>query len=121
MKNILIIEDDQNLAKQTSGVINYFLPEINVCFAMDKTGALNALREKIFFLITLDGNLLNGDHGRDILKEMTTAQKSRTVVHSGEEEFISQCQKNGIMTIKKGDDSFMEKIEEIIFALELRA
>lgn len=118
MKNILIIEDSAALAAAIASFIKEFVPGSIINFAVDKEEALALLKQKNFCLITLDGRLLNNDHGRDVLREMNEEQISKTVVCSFEMDFLTECAKKKIDCLHK-DSNLLEGFEKILRKKEL--
>lgn len=116
--NILIIDDDDDVVDFISRIIGTILPGAELDYAYYKKTALELLSEKEYEIITLDGKLKEG-HGRDILKEMTPAQIEKTIVYSGDFNFLLECIKNEVSTISKNDD-FMSKLRTILSAKGVR-
>jgi len=113
--NILIIDDDDDVIDFISRIIGIILPGAEFDYAYYKKIALELLLEKEYGIITLDGKLEGNDHGRDILKEMTPEQIQKTIVYSGDFNFLRECMKNEISTISKNDD-FMPKLRTVLSA-----
>lgn len=102
MKKIkILIIDDEN-SRDMIRIFDRFIYDFEPFVARDKNEALNLLNSADFDLITLDGQLLNGDHGRDVLKEMTEAQISKTIIYSADAKFIAECKSKGIRYFEKG-------------------
>jgi DNA-binding response OmpR family regulator len=99
--NILIIEDDPKSIEFISIIFRIVLPGSKTEYACNKTDALKSLQEKDYVVITLDGQLEDNDHGRDILKELTPEQLQKIVVYSNDEHFLIECSKNNIKFIDK--------------------
>lgn len=99
--NILVIEDDKEIASNIIRFLGWVIPSFESFKARDKTEAINLMSEKDFDLITLDGRLLDNDHGRDVLKEMSEDQISKTIVYSAESKFIEECRTKGIRAAEK--------------------
>lgn len=99
---VLIIEDDpitvEVIENQLKNIIN---DDIQLKFANTKDQALFCLQNDDFDLITLDGRLLDGSHGREVLREMRVTQINKTIVYSGENEFVSECLVKGVRAIQK--------------------
>ncbi len=110
--NILVIDDDALISDMIKLIIKNYLPESVICSVFTKDKALSILQEQDFSLITLDGNLGGENHGRDVLKQMTPEQVKKTVVCSGEFDFVMECSKNGISAVNKNKDLF--EVFEII-------
>ncbi|MDP3836489.1 MAG: response regulator [bacterium] len=99
--NVLIIEDDECIARQIIRFLDWVIPNFQSFEAQDKEEAINLMAEKDFDLITLDGQLLNNDHGRDVLKEMSEHHISKTVVYSADSKFLKECREKGIKAAEK--------------------
>lgn len=102
--NILIIEDNLHFIALISIVFKIVLPESEIDYASNKMDALQLLQEKDYAVITLDGELERGDHGRDILKEIAPEQLQKIVAISSDEHFLIECSKNDIKSIDKSKD-----------------
>jgi response regulator of citrate/malate metabolism len=99
--NVLVVEDDLEIAPYIVMFLDRVIPNSNFFKARDKTEALKFITEKEFDLITLDGQLLNGDHGRDVLKGMSEDQILKTIVYSCDSDFLKECQAKGIKAVNK--------------------
>lgn len=112
--NILIIDDDDNVVKFISRIIRIILPEVELDCAYYKKTALELLAANEYEIITLDGKLKES-HGRDILKEMTPVQTEKTIVYSGDLNFLIECSKNKISAISK-NDNLLPGLKDILSA-----
>lgn len=101
--NILIVEDDEGIVSNIIIALKRNIPNLQPFVATNKVEALNLLKSEDFGLITLDGQLLDGDHGREVLKEMTDEQVLKTLVYSADLKFLKECEDKGIKTLGKGD------------------
>lgn len=110
--NILIIDDDDDVIDFISRIIGTILPGAELDYAYYKKTALELLSEKEYEIITLDGKLKEG-HGRDILKEMTPAQIEKTIVYSGDLNFLNECSYNKVSAIGK-NDNLLRGLEAIL-------
>lgn len=117
--NILIVDDNEQVVDFISRVVKIFFSNNEINCASNKKDALRLLQAKDYLFITLDGKLEGTDHGRDILKEMTLEQTQKTIVYSGDFNFLLECMKNEISTISKNDD-FMPKLRTILSAKGVR-
>ncbi|HNV12932.1 MAG TPA: response regulator [bacterium] len=99
--NILVIDDDPGIRSNIIRFLDRIISSFQFFEACNKTEALNLMKEKDFDLITLDGRLLDNDHGRDVLKEMSEDQISKTIVYSAESKFIEECRTKGIRAAEK--------------------
>lgn len=108
MKRILIVEDSEIFARSLKTLIGEFIPENTILMADNHIDAIDLLNKHEFDLITLDGNLLGGSHGRDVLLEMSPEHIQKTVVCSFEMGFLVECQKKNIDCMLKSADLFEE-------------
>lgn len=99
--NILIIDDDPGIRSNIIRYLDRIVPGFQSFEACNKAEALKLMSEKDFDLVTLDGRLLDDDHGRDVLKEMSENQISKTIVYSAESKFIEECRLKGIKAAEK--------------------
>jgi DNA-binding NtrC family response regulator len=106
MKNIrvLIVDDDESVVYFVERKMRNIFPGCEVKTAYNKEAALRSLRECDFDLITLDGNLQEGCHGRQIIELMTYEQIKRTIVYSAELNYISECYEKGMAAINKNEE-----------------
>lgn len=116
---ILIIDDDERVVDFISLVIKRIFPDNEIDAVSNKKDALMLLPTKDYLFITLDGKLENNDHGRDILREMTSEQMQKTIIYSGDFNFLLECMKNEISTISKNDD-FTPKLKTILSSKGIR-
>jgi response regulator of citrate/malate metabolism len=117
--NILIVDDNEQVVGFISRVVKIIFPNHEIDCASNKKDALKLLQVKDYLFITLDGKLDGNNHGRDILKEMTLEQTQKTIVYSGDFDFLLECKKNEVSTISKNDD-FMPKLRTILSARGVR-
>ncbi|MCK9438535.1 MAG: hypothetical protein WC164_02140 [Patescibacteria group bacterium] len=120
--NILIVEDDCIQADMLAIIFKNFFSKykkvnnvqsdivasnvsLNDClsidFAIDSKEAELKISKSDYFLITLDGVLYGGDHGRNLLRLMNFQQIKKTMIISGDIEFITECEKKGMVCIEK--------------------
>jgi len=104
---VLIVEDDLITAQVLKFFLSTLIAEIDFYFATTKNQTIPYLSENLD-LIILDGNLLDGSHGSEVLQEMTEDQISKTIVHSGHDDFIRECISNNIRFVEKSDSGFSE-------------
>lgn len=69
--------------------------------APDVENALKKMSKNDYFLITLDGGLLGGGHGRQIFSNMSELQKKSTIVVSGDEDFVTEVKNKGFCALLK--------------------
>lgn len=105
--NVLVVEDNPAMSSAIADSIKYFFSEkdfeVEVVAASNLKEAIDYLRDDKHDLITLDGKLSHGDHGLDVLKEMSLEQVSKTIVYSGEMNFVFSCRQNGIQAFLKSN------------------
>lgn len=79
--------------------------------------ASGKLKDNIYSAIILDGNLPNGEHGRDILKLMNPEQKAVTIISSGDNHFLIEAEKQNIQAMSKSDG--IETLKRIFVSMGL--
>lgn len=104
MKNFLIIDDDDFVHDDIGSCLRKMFPQSTIDNAYNIKEAVEYLNNKQYQLITLDGNLKEGHHGREILSIMNMDQVSKTVVYSGEIKFLYECQASNILAFSKNSD-----------------
>lgn len=115
---ILVIDDSAIIANDIIRILNISLPGNSIDKAYTLEAAINFLKKIEYDLVILDGNLDQGNHGRQILANMSPEQIAKTVVYSGENDFIKECENNGIFAFDKIHD-FSEVLPLVISARNL--
>jgi DNA-binding response OmpR family regulator len=105
---VLIIEDDRDFIEFISIVFKVILPDCEIDYVCNKTDAFEWLQARDYDVITLDGELDGGDHGRDILKEIAPEQFQKIIACSNDEHFLIECSKKEIKFVDKGKDIVSE-------------
>jgi response regulator of citrate/malate metabolism len=140
--NVLIIDDDMMIASGIASLIANILSvkggstyikstdfmdfshslvispgeELSFEVSCDSISANHILEKRDFSAIILDGNLLYGDHGREVLEVMNEQQKSITIVISGDKKFLEEVKSQGVLGLSKNFDAkkFKEAFIKII-------
>jgi len=105
------IEDDdkKEFSKKFSEIYCFIEPMVYENLSIYADGnmdrAIELLKNNNYSLITLDGNLPEGGHGRKILEKMTDEQRAVTIIISGDYKFINQAESQNIYAIEKGGDT----------------
>lgn len=115
---VLIIDDDRTIIEYMVRELRRAFPKVEIDETRFKKEAIQFLQNKDYDLITLDGELSDEDHGRQVLAIMSREQIAKTVVYSGDMRFIVECKKNGVMAFCKMS-AFYEILPEIISAKNL--
>lgn len=105
--NVLVVENNPATSSSIADSINHFFfkkgVEVEVVEVGNLKEAVNFLRDDKHDLITLDGELSCGHHGLDVLREMSLDQIYKTIVYSGEMNFVFSCRQNGIQAFLKSN------------------
>ena len=112
MKNFLIIDDDDLVHNEIEFCLRKIFPQSTIDNSYNINEAMEYLKNKQYQLITLDGNLTEGHHGREILSIMNSDQVKKTVVYSGEIKFLYECQASNILAFSK-NSAFEDVLVEI--------
>jgi len=112
---VLIIDDNEDIVSFIETLIETILPGPEISCAYTGQEALDFLAKENFSIITLDGQLGDNYHGRDILAKMSPEQVRNTIVHSGDIVFLDQCKSKGINAISK-NSRFIVEMKAILSA-----
>lgn len=120
--SVLIVEDDYVQADMLASIFKRFFSRYNktnnvlssttdcaaklndclsIDFAIDSKEARLKINESDYLLVTLDGTLYGGDHGRNLLDLMSPQQLKKIMIVSGDTEFVVECRKKGMTCIEK--------------------
>ncbi len=133
---ILIVEDDLKQSELLAIMIKRFFARFDISgknedfnngqsfgysdnlsidFATDCKEASIKIQSFNYSLITLDGSLADGDHGRDLLKLMNFDEIKRTIIISGDLKFIEECRENNMLCLQKPIP--INTLEEFLFEI----
>jgi len=100
----LIIDDDDSVHQEIKFSLKGMFPQCEIDEAYNIREATEYLSDNQYDLITLDGKLKEGKHGREVLSLMNSEQTDKVVIYSGEIYFLRECQNKGIVTYLKTSD-----------------
>lgn len=100
----LIIDDDESVHYNIKTSLKKSFPQSEIDEAYNIREAVEYLNKNQYNFITLDGKLKEGRHGREILLLMSPEQINKTIVYSGEIDFVSECQNKNILSFSKDSD-----------------
>lgn len=98
MKKIILVEDNRDFKDAIELVVTGNIPEANLIMFNDAEKAIEAITtvDKDFDILLLDGDLGFGGHGRSILNILTSEQITKTIVCSGNDDFIAETKERGV-------------------------
>jgi CheY-like chemotaxis protein len=114
---ILIVEDKPYYSALLTLIIEELLPQSEIYIAASVGEAVDMFTKHVFDLITLDGSLNEGTHGRDLLRVMAPEQIKITIIHSGEDDFNKKCFSEGMAVIGKDTSDLEGRFKDKIFSL----
>ena len=106
----LIVEDNNSIALFQKEFIRQILreldlPKANYTIEIEHTRqeeeAIRLIKKNNYCLIILDGNLLNGGHGKNVLHVIEQGIFQKIIVASMDEDFVEYCQKKNIRAYRK--------------------
>ncbi len=109
---ILIIEDDLSVVTMLTALFMDYIPRIEIATAPYEAGVIEAIEANDFEVVILDGDLRPSFHARDVIKLMDKDVISKTIVFSGEDRFILEAKRKGIVSFSKSQID--ELLEEVI-------
>ena len=83
---------------------------LTIDVSQDVESAIYKISNNTYDVITLDGDLSCGKHGRDILKMMDSNQKQTVVVYSGDSTFVKEAEAQNIHAMNKESNNRWQEI-----------
>ena len=105
MNKLIIVEDNHIFRKTVENVVKNNFPKCNIFMFIEDTKAMEAISstEKDFDVLLLDGDLGVGGSGGNVLNILTLEQLEKTIICSGNDDFIAEAKKKGVsILIDKG-------------------
>ena len=97
-KIIVIVEDNCDFVDLLQKVIWNKFPDYNIAtFNQDETAKDQLTSNyKNFDILFLNGNLAFGGHGRNVLNVLNKEQVNKTIICSGDDNFITEAENKGV-------------------------